>query len=433
MEINFITVSSLSIILITLLLLVIFNIFKPLIRLTPKLQISSFWLIPFIGALLLIILGNISISNIYNNLTSSNSINPLKVLILFFSMTFLSIFLDEIGFFKYVVYRISIKLKSNQYKLFFGLYALISLLTLFTSNDIIILTFTPFICYLTKESKINPIPYLIMEFISANTMSMALIIGNPTNIYLASSFNITFINYLLVMILPTISSSLISILIMYALFKKDLSKPLNIDIEKIDKPNKFLLIIGLSILLSTTLILSISNYIFDIEMYLIALLGSLIELLIISIYSFIKKNSITLNTIKRLPYNLIPFILSMFVIVICLNNIGFTSLIRSYLSNSNIFIYGYSGLIVANLINNIPMAVLYSYILDMSNIKFIYASIIASNIAAYITPLGALAGLMFINLTSKYDIKISFKDFTKYGLIIGIPSISIALFVLYLI
>lgn len=59
---------------------------------------------------------------------------------------------------------------------------MVAILTIFTSNDIVILTFTPFICYFSKNAKINPIPYLVAEF-AATTYSMMLIIGNPTNIY----------------------------------------------------------------------------------------------------------------------------------------------------------------------------------------------------------------------------------------------------------
>ena len=72
---------------------------------------------------------------------------------------------------------------------------MVAILTIFTSNDIVILTFTPFICYFSKNAKINPIPYLVAEFAAANTYSMMLIIGNPTNIYLATSASIDFISY----------------------------------------------------------------------------------------------------------------------------------------------------------------------------------------------------------------------------------------------
>ena len=80
--------------------------------------------------------------------------------------------------------------------------------------------------------------------------------------------------------------------------------------------------------------------------------------------------------------------------------------------------------------NNIPMSVLFSTLPQMSqleNLKAIYASIIGSNIGAFLTPLGALAGIMFTNLLSKYNVKYSFIDFIKYGTIISIPTLLIAL------
>ena len=118
-----------------------------------------------------------------------------KILVLFISMTLLSIFLDELGFFRFLA---SVALKragKNQFKLFFLLYATVSVLTVFTSNDIIILSFTPFVCYFAKNARINPLPYLAAEFVAANTWSMALIIGNPTNIYLVTAAGGDFSSY----------------------------------------------------------------------------------------------------------------------------------------------------------------------------------------------------------------------------------------------
>ena len=61
----------------------------------------------------------------------------------------------------------------------------------------------------------------------------------------------------------------------------------------------------------------------------------------------------------------------------------------------------------------------------------IYASIVGSNIGAFLTPLGALAGIMFVGLVNKYEIKFRFIDFIKYGVVIAIPTISIALLMLF--
>jgi arsenical pump membrane protein len=78
------------------------------------------------------------------------------------------------------------------------------------------------------------------------------------------------------------------------------------------------------------------------------------------------------------------------------------------------------------------MSVQYANIHNLT-IGAIYASIIGSNIGAFLTPIGALAGIMFTNLLSKYEIKYSFIDFVKYGVIISIPTITISLLILSLI
>ena len=349
-------------------------------------------------------------------------------------MTILSIFLDEVGFFKYLATSVAKKLKGSQTRLFFGFYILISLLTIFTSNDIIILTFTPFICYYAKNTKINPIPYLISEFVAANTWSMALIIGNPTNIYLSSAFGIDFITYLKTMILPTLVGGLTSLSILYLLFRKSLNTPMESFDEFVQKPNKFLLITGLTHLIICIILLAISSYI-NLEMYLITLTLSISLLIITTTYLLINKKSLISikATLIRTPWNLIPFVLSMFIIVLSLNENGYTTMIGNLLNKFNpIYSYGISGALFANLINNIPMSVLYSNIITNS-LPSVYASIISSNIAAFITPIGALAGIMWMSLLKTYSIDFTFKKFMKYGLIIGIPTLLMSLTTLFII
>ena len=211
----------LLIIIATIILIICSILYFPTIK-VKNLKFSSYWPIALIGAFLLLITNSVTMDSVINTFTANNSMNPLKILVLFISMTILSIFLDEVGFFKYIANKSAKILNGSQIKLFLGFYILISVLTIFTSNDIIILTFTPFICYYAKNSKINPIPYLISEFVAANTWSMALIIGNPTNIYLASAFDIAFLEYLSVMILPTLAASIISLGILYLIFNKQL-------------------------------------------------------------------------------------------------------------------------------------------------------------------------------------------------------------------
>ena len=228
----------------TCICLILSIIFFPKIKIFKK-EFNTYWIISIIGALLILLFNCISIKEVLNGLLNDSSINPIKILILFVSMTLLSVFLDEVGFFKYLATYATKKAKSNQISLFFILYAIVSILTVFTSNDIVILTFTPFICYFAKSTKINPIPYLVAEFVGANTWSMMLIIGNPTNIFLATSAGIEFIDYLKVMLFPTLLSGITEVVILFVLFYKQLKKPLELHIEEEKITDKISVIVGL--------------------------------------------------------------------------------------------------------------------------------------------------------------------------------------------
>lgn len=424
-------IKTLIIFIITCVLLISSILFFPKVKLFKR-NINTYWIVSLLGALFIIIFNCVSFENIIDVLFSSSSLNPLKILILFFSMTFLSIFLDEVGFFKYVASVLINKTKSNQIKLFVSIYLIVSLLTVFTSNDIVILTFTPFICYFAKNARINPIPYLVSEFAAANTWSMMLIIGNPTNIYLATSADISFIDYLKIMFVPTVVSGTFQLFLMLFIFRKSLS--VKIDISSVEEHihGKLDLFFGLFHLIVCLLFLVVSSYL-KIAMWLVCVVCafSLIFCIFASHLLRHQKIKVVFKTLRRLPYELIVFVISMFVIVLSLNEQGITNEISDLLGDSNIILkYGTVSFISSNLINNIPMSVLFSTIPSFSGIdylKAIYSIIIGSNVGAFLSPIGALAGIMFTDLVSRQNIKFSFSEFIKYGCLISLPTLSIAL------
>ena len=404
-----------------------------------KVKLDTYWIIAIVGAILLVATTLCPIKEIGNSWTSNNAVNPLKILILFFSMTVLSIYLDELGLFKFLASVAVNRAKGHQSVLFFVLYFLVAILTVFTSNDIVILTFTPFICFFCKHAKIKALPYLIAEFVAANTWSMMFIIGNPTNIYLATSANITFLEYLNVMWVPTLVAGFVELTIVYFLFRKQLKEPIcNEEPEIVQIDSKLDLIIGVIHLVVCLVFLIISPYI-HLEMWLISLICAGSLLLCSLIIRLIKRKEWFYlgDCFKRLPYQLIPFILSMSIIVIALNHQGVADKIGDFLNHGVlIFNYGASSFVFANIINNIPMSILFSNIpTALTNddyLKAIYASIVGSNIGAFLTPIGALAGIMFSNLLKKYDMHFSFLDFIKYGAIVSVPVLSISLIMLSL-
>ena len=58
-----------------------------------------------------------------------------------------------------------------------------------------------------------------------------------------------------------------------------------------------------------------------------------------------------------------------------------------------------------------------------ASLTSIYAVIMGSNIGALLTPIGALAGIMWLRILKETHIKYSFFDFMKNGFILTIVSL----------
>ncbi len=400
-------------------------------------EVQTFWFAPTLGAIILLIFGLVDANVVFLSMIENSSVNPLEILVLFISMVFLSVVLDEVGFFKYLATLAVKKAKNSQFAMFIILFFMVSILTIFTSNDIIVITFTPFIIFFCKNTKISPIPYLVAEFVAANTWSMLLIIGNPTNIYLATSFNIDFFTYIKYMFLPTIFAGITSLLIMLLIFKNKLKQKLDSNISSDYILDKNIFIISLILLIICIILLAISSFI-NLSMWIISLTSAGILLIFLIIYCIFNKDKryILKESIFRLPFNLIPLLLSMFVIVLTLHQYDITTYIFNLLNTSQpILTFGLSSFVFANLTNNIPMSILYVDIIkNFTNIspQAIYSSIISSNIAAYFTPIGALAGIMWMSILRKNDVEFSFLKFSIYGSIIAIPTLLVSLGGLYI-
>jgi len=414
---------------VTCALMVLSVLFFPKLR-VGKVKLDTYWLITVTGAAFAMIFGGADIAEIGRALIADTAVNPLKILALFLSMTVLSVFLDELGFFRYLAGVALKRARSGQKRLFFYLYITVSVLTVFTSNDVIILSFTPFICYFSENADINPIPYLVAEFVAANTWSMALLIGNPTNIYLATACGIGFAEYLKYSIFPTLFGGAVSLGILYLLFRKKLAEPMHASPEPVEIKDKLSLWVGIVHLAACTVLLAISSYI-GIEMWIVAVcaVGSLFLFsAVISIVRRRKPDALK-GCVKRAPYQLVPFMLSMFVMIVVLNESGVTELIGKAMgAKLPVLKYGTASFLASNLINNIPMSVLFASIIGAdAALPAVFATIIGSNVGALLTPIGALAGIMWGSMIGSRNIRFGYVDFVKTGAVVAIPTLFAAL------
>lgn len=419
----------------TIVLMICGILFFPKIKL-GKVQINSYWVITLLGATIALAATRPDISALLGALVADTAVNPLKIVVLFISMTVISVFLDELGFFRYLAGVALKKARSGHKRLFIYLYITVSILTVFTSNDVIILSFTPFICYFAKHAKINPMPYLAAEFVAANTWSMALIIGNPTNVYLAASYGLDFVTYLKISIIPTVFAGVCSFFCLYFIFRKHLSAPIEGGAETAVIHDRFQLWVGIAHLSVCTVLLAVGSY-FGLQMWLVSLFAAVSLFLISSLTALVRKSKPheLIGCIKRIPYELIPFMLSMFVMIVILDQKGITQYIGGFFGkNQHVLIYGVSSFFAANVLNNIPMSVLYSSVIAGAGagLPAVFATVIGSNLGAYFTPVGALAGIMFSSILNHQGLKFGYRDFLKIGVTVALPALFAALGGLYI-
>ena len=87
-----------------------------------KITVEWYYLVALLGAVLVLLLGSVDVKKVLHAFTENTPVNPIKILILFISMVLLSVFLDEVGFFKHMATITLKKAKTSQKKLFLYLY-----------------------------------------------------------------------------------------------------------------------------------------------------------------------------------------------------------------------------------------------------------------------------------------------------------------------
>jgi arsenical pump membrane protein len=419
---------------------------------------------PLIAILVLLLIGLLDFSTIIEALQGINNLVPWQIILIFFTAAYVCISLDSTGFFEYLSFRVLKFSKNNGYKLFFYLVLFTACLTIFTSNDIVTLTMTPIILYLSKHSRINPLPYLIAVFFASNTWSMIFYIGSPTNIIIAQALNLSFFEYTKLMFIPTIVAGVITSLLVFFIFRKKIKKKIKVPIKLDHKKyirNKIAVIVSVVLFSLFFISLLFSEYL-DLRIWQVTTIFALIFLVINLVFSFhhwrtgykshqyhhqktklvmlahnwkFKTNEFLIS-FHRMPWKILPLITSFFVIIHLFTIYGLTNYLSILLglftgTFSEVFSTGIISAIAANVMIDQPMTMFFAQALNGSLNKGL-ALIVGANLGDNLTLFGALAGLMWVKMLKFNKIEMSYKKFLSYSLLIIPIVIIITLFVLAL-
>jgi len=402
-----------------------------------KYGIDRDWWVPLIALCIVLGFQLVSVET-----ATSVALENIDIIVLIFTFGMLAEGLAEAEVFEYISHKSLSYCNQNTLVLVLVLFIATSFLTLVTTNDIVILIMTPIIINIAYKSQLENVRLLLLsQFVAANTLSMGLLIGSPTNIIISKTLGIGFIDYFIYM-LPIALTALVIIIVYYSSKRTSFLKSYEMqatyarpNVETPPVTRKMRVWIGI-----------FTGFVFLITIvteYTFSLLWCAIPTLIITLVYWNQSNShpTMCKPLKSLPYGVLFFGLSFFIIVGGISSTPFVTeavfpiITESVQSPSSAIVVGLfgSGFLV-NVFNDLPAAVFISEYLQTipvtnSTLKivFIQAILAGVNIGVYVTQVGALAGIIWFNQMRVYRNRYGTKsqilqfpnriDLLKYGIL----------------
>jgi Na+/H+ antiporter NhaD/arsenite permease-like protein len=348
------------------------------------------------------------------------------------------------GVFEYLAILASKLVKGDPVRIMIALATVTAVLSAFLDNVTTVLLIVPVTFAITRQLKINPMPFLIAEIIASNIGGTATLIGDPPNIMIGSATGLGFIDFAAALAPVIIVVYIANMIWLTFLYKKQLVTTPDLQNEIMDMDEKkeikdpvllrkSLLVIGLTILGF------ILHQFLHLESATIALSGAALLLLL--------SRDNPDNALGSVEWPVIFFFAGLFVIVGALDEVG----IIEYIARKSLELTGGSmvptGMLIlwisavaSAFVDNIPfVATMIPLIQDMGRLGGIdnlnplwWALSLGACLGGNGSLIGASANVVVAGLAEKRGVLITFVDFIKIGFPMMLMSVAICMVYLLL-
>ncbi|MDD4147200.1 MAG: ArsB/NhaD family transporter [Candidatus Cloacimonetes bacterium] len=351
----------------------------------------------------------------------------------------------QTGLFMYMAIRIAKIAKGRPLSILILMYLLTTFISAFMGSVTTIMILVPIVLLIASELKISPIPFIITMVIGSNAGGAATMIGDPPNILIGSATDYNFMDFLLNLTPPVLIITIFSVGLIWLLYRKgmqvtneDRAKLLSYNEKNLIK-SKPLLRISLIVLVLMLTAFALQG-VLHIETATIAMSAGLFLLVI----SDRKKVEHILS--DDVDWVTIFFFMGLFMIVESLVETGFINMIAEGVMmiskgeprSTSMLILWISGVFSA-FIDNVPFVAAMIPVLERLGILIgkpevmhpIWWSLaLGTCLGGNGTLIGASANIVAAGIANRNGFHISFKEFTKIGVIF--TSSSIILSTLYI-
>ena len=345
----------------------------------------------------------------------------------FLGLMIISAVADQAGIFDILAAQTGRLAKGRALRLLLGVFLLGMIITAFLSNDATALILTPVVFAMVTRLRLPPLPFMFACTFIADTASFLLPVSNPINILFLDSFGGGLGVYLQHMLLPALFCISFNIALFLFLFRGDLRRKYKLkDLPSTEPPNRpFFRFTLFSLGVIAVAFVMASS--FQIPLSLVALGGAVLLLTGGWRYGHLKWKRLR----GEISWALFIFISGMFLVIRGIENLGLTKAFASVLMQlagtnplRSSLIVGISTALGANLINNVPMAIVATSTLramgvsSQAHLGLIYAAILGCDLGPNLTTVGSLATMLWLLILRRKGLEVSSVEYFKLGILV---------------
>ena len=341
-----------------------------------------------------------------------------EALLFLIALVLLSRLVDRSGAFNWAALHAARGARGDGLTLFRNVFILGSLVTIVLSLDTTAVILTPILLALVDRLGLPAKPYLITCAFVANTASAILPISNLTNLLVVRELSLPMGAYVARMALPQAVALGVTYLLLRRLFRRDLAQ--SFDHGTLEEPRAVIehptfFRAACAVLLLTLLgffvgpLLGLPPYVVCFAG--VAVLGGV----------GLATGRTEARELLRAPWSLVVFVLSLFVLVQAVENLGLSQLARAFSAGGAdvgvLLAATVAAALLANLCNNLPATLLAISILQQTTAPALaYGTLLGVNIGPNLLPTASLATMLVISAARERGVVVTFRDVVGVGL-----------------
>src|SRR6202522_3136667 len=312
-------------------------------------------------------------------------------------------------------------------RLFLLVYSVGTLVTILMSNDATAVVLTPAILTAVRKAKVSPLPYLFACALIANAASFVLPISNPANLVVFHTGMPPLGTWLADFGVPSLLSILVTFLVMRLLFRDELCKSIECEVDDAKlSGNGKLVLAGLALMIAVLLTASAMKK--DLG------LPTCVAALVITAVVSIKSISNPIKLAREISWGTLVLVAGLFVMVDAVESQGALRLTQQWVMwavglgpNAGTLVVGFVVGVANNIVNNLPLGLIAGATIQAAHVQgaIAHAVLIGVDLGPNLSVTGSLATILWLLALRKDSsrdadgekLEVSFWGFLKVGVV----------------